>query len=602
MWHGLEQLSKNVDSNSLNSIWGKQDGAKYRYFQVIIWQFESEEAIEEGRQEYETGEVLLGAAELMADDVLPNSQTSTDSIAGSKVFNLTSSSAKLQIDQLTITTGIYNDYGIGVWTFDAPKKSSDIWAELVDLIGGKAETPESPPPTPTATTIKSTSGSIGAFAYDWWWSKERNQDGKYGETSVTIDLPAQSVSKATLYVGSGYSQQSGSAKVTVYISTEQQVTPPDADHDRDSWWLGNTGTLGQKLGEFSTSYGNKNIWSVDITSFVNQNLSRDKFYVSFENHANADVGISPVYIEAIPAAEPTPEPEPPTPSPSPEPEPMPESTPTLSPAAEKLLTKIDKAEQATLITVLTDEYSFLNAAVDSKIRFGFLVGRVLEKHDVDLELLKTILGSDLYNKLDYAYDLDKIDSLRSHCKNNDFDEFSRQYREYATQKVRAEFSFAEAAERIEKGFEGQRNRVRKGELGADNPETAEAILNSYIVAIREEMGSHDEAMYQSQEAAKTIDQSMNIIGKLTSLADKLFGDGLDKAKITSDLSLVWAQNQIRYWTTCTYIWGGTDKLKDNKLEQLRKQYNLFERQEFYYGTVFAVETGIQKLIRGEPIE
>ena len=492
-----------------------------------------------------------------------------------------------------MSSGIYHDYGIFVWAFDAPVSSSAIWAEIAGLIGSKAEEFQQPsPPTPpeASEVINSTSGRVEAFAYDWWWSKDRAQDGRYGETYVTIDLPEQPVVEAALYVSGSYSQQSGSATVSVYISTKREVTPSDADHDRGSWWVGNTVELGQKLGDFETYYGSTEEWSFDITSFVNQNLGQDTFYIAFENHAHADVGIGSVYVEVIPS-----------PTPEPEPEPEPETPPTSPPVLDEVISKIDLAKQRTLITVFTEEDSFLNAAVESKIQLGFLVGRLLEKHYVDLELLETILSADLYEGLDYAYDLDKIDSLRSYCQANDYDGFSAEYEQYARQKVRAEFSFDEAEQRINEGFAELEARAEDGEFGYDANEL-EALLDTYTLAIIEEMWDHAAAMYQSQQAAKSIDETIGIIDTLTSLCDTLFGTGLDNAKLVSELSLVWAQNEVRYWTTTAYLWGGTEKLQDNWLEQLRQQYDLFERQEFYYGTVFAAEEGLDKVLRGEEIE
>jgi len=58
-------------------------------------------------------------------------------------------------------------------------------------------------------------------------------------------------------------------------------------------------TLGHKLVDFETSYGGDSFW-VDITSFMNKNLGRDKFYIAFENHARADIEIGSVSIEAVP--------------------------------------------------------------------------------------------------------------------------------------------------------------------------------------------------------------------------------------------------------------------------------------------------------------
>jgi len=53
------------------------------------------------------------------------------------------------------------------------------------------------------------------------------------------------------------------------------------------------------LVDFETSYGGDSFW-VDITSFMNKNLGRDKFYIAFENHARADIEIGSVSIEALP--------------------------------------------------------------------------------------------------------------------------------------------------------------------------------------------------------------------------------------------------------------------------------------------------------------
>jgi hypothetical protein len=430
-WHGFDELSKHLNGQSLNGIWGKQEGTKYKYFQIGIWQFESEDELEISRESYEAGTTILDSAAGIADDILGNARTSTSTIAGGTVFTLTASSSQLQVDQLSMSSGIYHDYGIFVWAFDAPVTSSAIWAELADLIGGEAE------------------------------------------------------------------------------------EPPPAE---------------------------------------------------------------------------------------PEPEPEGEQPPASSAGLDRLVSKIDEAEQSTLAAVLTHQESFLNTAVESKIQLGFLVGRLLEKHDVDLELLKTVLSADLYEKLDYAYDLDKIDSLRSYCQANDYDSFSAGYEQYATQKVRAEFSFDEAERRIEEGFAQLEAKAEDGEFGGD-VDALEAVLgdgeDSYIASIDREMWLHDKAMYEAQKAAKSIDDTIGIMDKLTSLCDKLFGSELDNAKLASELSLVWAQNEVRYWTTTVYLWGGTDKLTESKLVQLGQQYKLLDVEESYQGAVFAAEEGLEEVLGGE---
>ena len=59
--------------------------------------------------------------------------------------------------------------------------------------GTGKETPTLVTPTPIAITsatqqMESSKGSIAAFAENWFWSKSRSQDGKYGETKVSLDL------------------------------------------------------------------------------------------------------------------------------------------------------------------------------------------------------------------------------------------------------------------------------------------------------------------------------------------------------------------------------------------------------------------------------
>jgi len=147
-------------------------------------------------------------------------------------------------------------------------------------------------------TAESNKRNIEAFAYNWFWSKGRNQDGRYGETSVTIELPAHKVSKGLLFIQCGYSQKAGTASATVYISTKQQVTPPDSDHHRDTWWVGNDVDLGLELGTINDIVYNRKESSFDITSFINQNVGAQKFYITVKNNAPADIGFSGIYISA----------------------------------------------------------------------------------------------------------------------------------------------------------------------------------------------------------------------------------------------------------------------------------------------------------------
>lgn len=154
-----------------------------------------------------------------------------------------------------------------------------------------------PPTTSTATESKESSkGSIAAFAADWSWSKERNQDGKYGETKVTIDLAGKTVTSAKLYLTAGYSQQAGSASGNVYISKTQQVQPTDSNHNKGGYWYGQTISAGSNLGSFSCSY-TAGTSEFDITNFLKSN-SAGSYYIAVENLDSADIGISNVYLKA----------------------------------------------------------------------------------------------------------------------------------------------------------------------------------------------------------------------------------------------------------------------------------------------------------------
>ena len=143
----------------------------------------------------------------------------------------------------------------------------------------------------------SSTSNINAFAENWWWSKERNQNGRYGETKVNLSLGEGMVTSATLYLTTGYSQQAGTASGTVYISGAQQVQPTDADHDHDNYWYGNSITAGTQAGTFTCSYSGSTS-SYDITNFLNNNSEAGTLYIAVENEATADIGVSTIYIKA----------------------------------------------------------------------------------------------------------------------------------------------------------------------------------------------------------------------------------------------------------------------------------------------------------------
>jgi len=147
-------------------------------------------------------------------------------------------------------------------------------------------------------SISSSRGDVLDFAANWWWSKERNQDGRYGETSVELDIAQCDIERAWLSGRSQYSQQQGSAKCNVYISTQRQVTPKDSEHVHKACWMGDIASLGKQVGSFSSTYG----WvtfDFDITEFVRNNKEANQFYVAFENLAQADVSVADVHINVV---------------------------------------------------------------------------------------------------------------------------------------------------------------------------------------------------------------------------------------------------------------------------------------------------------------
>ncbi len=149
--------------------------------------------------------------------------------------------------------------------------------------------------TVAAATAESTTCGIAAFAKDWWWSKNYDQDGEYGECSVDITIPSGvTIDSATLSFTHGYSQMAGSANGEAYIKTSQQVTPKDADHDFGTRWYGDVASTGTQAGSFTTVYEGSSS-SFDITSFISSNIA-SKYYVAIKNLASPDIGIGSIKV------------------------------------------------------------------------------------------------------------------------------------------------------------------------------------------------------------------------------------------------------------------------------------------------------------------
>ena len=145
--------------------------------------------------------------------------------------------------------------------------------------------------------IRSTKGTIGAFAKNWWWSKQRNQDGEYAETSIKIKLP-EKIAKATLVIIHGYSQKQGKGNATVHIWKTSQIFPLDKLHynKKQNWWVGKAGTLGRCVGSFETRYSGNSPTRLNVTGFVQENPA-GCYYVAVRNLSAADIGIKEIYLE-----------------------------------------------------------------------------------------------------------------------------------------------------------------------------------------------------------------------------------------------------------------------------------------------------------------
>jgi len=145
------------------------------------------------------------------------------------------------------------------------------------------------------SVTKSSTGRIGAFAKNWWWSKDRQQDGEYGETKITIELPKR-IKKAILVLEHSYSQRAGSASAKVYISNKTQVTPKDQNHHKGGWWVGNNANLGRFVGSFETSYTGNPLTRLNVIGFLKENHA-NAYYVTVQNLDRADIGLSKIYLE-----------------------------------------------------------------------------------------------------------------------------------------------------------------------------------------------------------------------------------------------------------------------------------------------------------------
>ncbi|MFO7891694.1 MAG: FlgD immunoglobulin-like domain containing protein [bacterium] len=148
---------------------------------------------------------------------------------------------------------------------------------------------------PTNTVI-STFGNIGSFAYDWYYSQNRNRDGRYAETRLDIPSSVSDFSEISLSIWNWYSQASGSAHCKVYMSTDQQVTPTDNDHDLITWWVGNTVDLGNFVGEYD-AVNTISLLTLDVKNYIQLHPS-EHYYIAIKNEGNADAAAYGIYLTA----------------------------------------------------------------------------------------------------------------------------------------------------------------------------------------------------------------------------------------------------------------------------------------------------------------
>jgi len=148
--------------------------------------------------------------------------------------------------------------------------------------------------------VYSTEGNTG------WFSKYypfADANGEFGETSlempITINSSALDFVKAEIKF-IGHYQFSGSARIRPFLATFQQAVPETPEQDQGSWWVANSATLGESLGErFAINHpdnpGAGELSVFDISDFVRNNPSNIYFLV-VRNIDLANVGISDIQI------------------------------------------------------------------------------------------------------------------------------------------------------------------------------------------------------------------------------------------------------------------------------------------------------------------
>jgi hypothetical protein len=159
--------------------------------------------------------------------------------------------------------------------------------------------PTASPKTEIKEFELSSSGKIGQFASGWDWARRRNQDGRYGETSLRIEIDSgREIREVILFFNPVYSGE-GEVEYEVYISDKKQVKEKDEKHNFSSWWVGDEAELGQKVrGEGFKCSSKEEIQAWEVTDFVRQK-GGGEYFVAFLNKAKVGISVSEVYLRVL---------------------------------------------------------------------------------------------------------------------------------------------------------------------------------------------------------------------------------------------------------------------------------------------------------------
>lgn len=134
--------------------------------------------------------------------------------------------------------------------------------------------------------------TIGSFSQTPYIA---GRNGKYAEVKLEFPGGFTNTSDVVLHYSHWYSQASGSVTGKIYISTSQQVTPPSASNDWETFWVGNATNLGTYVGSFTATNTMMDA-SLSINSYVQTHPS-SYYYIAINNEAYADIGVYVLYIE-----------------------------------------------------------------------------------------------------------------------------------------------------------------------------------------------------------------------------------------------------------------------------------------------------------------